>query len=88
MSFADVGITSKHEGGGDEQYSAAQHEAMCGDRKRRWRSVLVGVDDGDDDVEGSPHLWHGHSWDVPQMSEIRSIPDIYGILILHDFEAS
>jgi hypothetical protein len=38
--------------------------------------------------KGSPHLWHGHSWDVPQMSEIRSIPDIYGILILHDFEAS
>ena len=37
---------------------------------------------------GSPHLWHGHFWDVPQMSEIRSIPDIYGILILHDFEAS
>ena len=46
LSFADVGITSNHEGGGDEQYSAAQHEAMCGDRKRRWRSLLVGVDDG------------------------------------------
>ena len=48
-------------------------------------------DDDDQDDEGgrgSPHLWHGHSWDVPQMSEIRSIPDIYGILILHDFEAS
>ena len=57
-------------------------------------------DDGDDNIFimatwftstilwGSPHLWHGHSWDVPQMSEIRSIPDIYGILILHDFEAS
>ena len=25
LSFADVGITSKHEGGGDEQYRAAQH---------------------------------------------------------------
>ena len=49
-------------------------------------------EDGDGEDEdgdgGSPHLWHGHSWDVPQMSEIRSIPDIYGILILHDFEAS
>ena len=45
-SFADVGITSNHEGGGVELYSAAQHEAMCGDRKRRWRSLLVGVDDG------------------------------------------
>ena len=43
MGFADVGITSNHEDGGDEQYSA---EAMCGDRKRRWRSLLVGVDDG------------------------------------------
>ena len=46
MSFADVGITSNHEGGGAEQDNAAQHEAMCGDRKRRWRSLLEGVDDG------------------------------------------
>ena len=45
-------------------------------------------DDEDDGDEGSPHLWHGHLWDVPQMSEIRSIPDIYGILILRDFEVS
>ena len=46
LSFADVGITSNHEGGGAEQDNAAQHEAMCGYRKRRWRSLLVGVDDG------------------------------------------
>ena len=25
VEFADVGITSNHEGGGDEQYRAAQH---------------------------------------------------------------
>ena len=45
LGFADVGITSNHEGGGDEQDNAAQHEAMYGNRKRRWRSLFVGVDD-------------------------------------------
>ena len=48
LSFADVGLTSNHEDGGVEVYSAAQHEAMYVNRKRRWRSLLVGVDDDDE----------------------------------------